>query len=1037
MRLGLTARAYALTSLIALVMLLAPGNRDAWAQAVCSNSPQSGERVECTEDQTSTSNIGIDLDGVDVDTSASSEHAVSASHAGSGNVMIDISSSGTGDSTTRSDLATTGNMANAIRGRHTGSSGNVDISVSNTDIVTGTSGGSTAADGIFAERGVDQDAIHPSTQPGDLLTSISSSTITVHGASSSSAILAQHRGSGKLEISLTDSTLTSTGYGVYGQSLGQCPESSGSSCYAKIDSGSGVTITAPYAIQLERNQQGSRTYLPTNGIIEVNGNTITAVNKGISNSTSGVRPGDATTTVTDTKITTSGASADAVFSQRSDTGDQTINLVCTDSPAAPCEIKTGGTLGFGIEALSHAGASGDIRINVQGDYAIDTESTGMISTQNPFTAAHGIVGHHKGTGDVHINAQDGSITTAGTLSYGIIGWQKASSSTGDINISTGTGNSITTTGPSGHGIVTYHVGTAATGRSMVTVGGSINVSGAGARGVQMGRLSGDAPGRVAGLDANGYRRQTVTVNGAITSAAEGVFLAGGGRVILGPSGSITSGSDIAILATGTVPAVADDPQTIGIDESMAAIAPKLRVDLNPGGAQMAGTGNWLAAALGGGWILNDGGGTAIYVNGEKLHDADTGVVANAVARNGAWDVTMQAQGVKVSDRSTDPWTFSARAAGVIADRDFNAEDFMEVAMVARCPAGMVGTPPNCTTPSPPPPPPPPPPDPGPPEPAPEPGSGSIPEFEPAEPAGPVLVETYAPRAALYEALPEFLLGLHTQAGALHSLRTPDLPVWMELSASTGEHDPARSTVGAHFDAEHLVVRAGGQILQGRHHRVRASVHHVSATADVSSPVRGGDLRARGKGLSLDAHYHHGNGSYATGRAAWTDYTLEASSDTVGRLVSGVEAERMDLRVETGHRLHWGAGVHWSPHLRLHHTRLSVERFTDAVGARVSFPQTERYRASLGLMADRTYGAAGGQGVLWGALHLEHAFRDTDTRATVSGETLEATPEQNRVHLSAGLLWEYGPWVLESALAWHRANADSQAYAARLNVGVRF
>ena len=55
---------------------------------------------------------------------------------------------------------------------------------------------------------------------------------------------------------------------------------------------------------------------------------------------------------------------------------------------------------------------------------------------------------------------------------------------------------------------------------------------------------------MAAIGADGYRQQTVTVNGAVTSAAEGVFLAGGGRVIIGSKGSILSGAGIAILATG-------------------------------------------------------------------------------------------------------------------------------------------------------------------------------------------------------------------------------------------------------------------------------------------------------------------------------------------------------------------------------------------------------------------------------------------------------------------------------------------------------
>ena len=45
--------------------------------------------------------------------------------------------------------------------------------------------------------------------------------------------------------------------------------------------------------------------------------------------------------------------------------------------------------------------------------------------------------------------------------------------------------------------------------------------------------------RVAALDAEGYyRKQTVTVNGSVMGEAAGVWLAGGGRVVIGPEGTI-------------------------------------------------------------------------------------------------------------------------------------------------------------------------------------------------------------------------------------------------------------------------------------------------------------------------------------------------------------------------------------------------------------------------------------------------------------------------------------------------------------------
>ena len=220
----------------------------------------------------------------------------------------------------------------------------------------------------------------------------------------------------------------------------------------------------------------------------------------------------------------------------------------------------------------------------------------------------------------------------------------------------------------------YHYGQADTRSIDITVGGTVTTEGADAQGVRVGAIDSGAPARMAALDDEGYRRQTVTVNNAISSQGEGIYLANGGRVIIGARGSIRSATGAAIRATGTVPAVEDDMNTLDVDEAMLAIPPKLRVDLNLGGRR-------IAQALGDGWhIINDGGETTIAMNNVVLHDGATGATGSTAA-NGAWNVRMLADGVTITDRThADPamWVVSDRAEGVIADRDFSAEDFTEI-----------------------------------------------------------------------------------------------------------------------------------------------------------------------------------------------------------------------------------------------------------------------------------------------------------------------------------------------------------------------
>ena len=144
-----------------------------------------------------------------------------------------------------------------------------------------------------------------------------------------------------------------------------------------------------------------------------------------------------------------------------------------------------------------------------------------------------------------------------------------------------------------------------------------------------------------------------------------------------------------------------------------------------------------------------------------LHDGETGVT-NSTAPNGAWNVRMRAEGVNVSDYSdADPanWTVSDPAAGVIAGRDFSAEDFNEARR-------------GSTTQPEPEPEPQPEPEPEP-QPEPEPEPQPEPELEPEpEQDIPRLFEEYAPRAALYETLPDLLLRLSAPRDAGKRLLSP-------------------------------------------------------------------------------------------------------------------------------------------------------------------------------------------------------------------------------------------------------------------------
>ena len=284
------------------------------------------------------------------------------------------------------------------------------------------------------------------------------------------------------------------------------------------------------------------------------------------------------------------------------------------------EITTRGFWGDAIYA-DHRGP-GMIDIDVE-DVTIETQNTAVDPTDN-MAISRGILAVHQGTGDVDVNVRGGSIRTRGPDSHGIDArnTNTGSDSASEVRVTT-RNTPITTWGERSHGIYARHFGSNAERAIAIDVGGDIHVIGTGASGVKVGSLNNDGEVMHAGgLDEDGYRKQTVTVNGRVIGNEAGVYLAGGGRVVIGPRGSVGAASGIAILATGDTPAAnMGDP----------AIKPRLRVDMNLDGRRVA-------QVIGNNWIMNDGGETTIAVNGVELHDGVDGVT-DRTAPNGAWNVT--------------------------------------------------------------------------------------------------------------------------------------------------------------------------------------------------------------------------------------------------------------------------------------------------------------------------------------------------------------------------------------------------------------
>ena len=578
---------------------------------------------------TGTGNINIKIEGGSVTTPALQDaHGVYGYHAGTGDIDIKILQVHA--------ITTEGNGAHGVYGLHFGTSniGNIGINVQDSAITTS----GTAAYGILGRHNGTGD-ISIKAEGGSVTTSgaaaravygwhegvgnidilVKDSTLTTSGVTplgdGSRAVFGLHRGTrGNLGIGVQDSTIMASGFGIQADSL------SGTGNVNIEVKGSAVTSSGDAIYGLLRGDDG-------NIDIKVLGDsTITASGRGIRVDNRGT--GDINIEVKDSTVKSSGHAIDGNFSGVGD-----LSIVVQGSTVA--------TSGLGRGINSERVSTGDIRMDVRnsiitatregihglhwgvGNLDIDVQGSTVTASGNNSA----VYGSHQGAGHLRINVKDSTLKALGTGSgaRGILGWRRGD---GSLNIDV-RGSTVTTMQAKAHGIHGYHWGTG----SHVNIdlqGGSVHASGPDAHGIKAGELFGSVS--YAWRDGEGYSRQTVTVNGAVRGGsgdAAGVYLAGGGRVVVGPNGRVGAASGIAIRAVGR-----------GSDGLPSPLSVDFRLDGNP-----------MQEALGSGRIVNNDGSTELRINGVRLYDSAEGVTDRWTA-NGAWDVrtrAAEAGGIKVTE----------------------------------------------------------------------------------------------------------------------------------------------------------------------------------------------------------------------------------------------------------------------------------------------------------------------------------------------------------------------------------------------------
>ncbi len=516
----------------------------------------------------------------------------------------------------------------------------------------------------------------------------------------------------------------------------------------------------------------------------------------------------------------------------------------------------------------------------------------------------------------------------------------------------------------------------------------------------------------AGAGVGNFVAQSVSIDGEVRGGAgAGVYMKGGGRLTIGATGRVGATSGVGVLADGpgdfhaaVAGMVTGDIRGVGAGNHTVTVSPggevtgtihlaasTVTVDgtvgavrLDRGGMVTVGRGGVIRGA--GGTAIRAGGGALLVdlnLNGRPFSGAAGGGV---IIHNAGGKTTLLVNGVKLHDAETG-------GTGAEAPNGPRVVSLL-------------------------------------------PGAGDDGIFTIGE-----IIDVFAPRAGLYEALPGLLHRM--ESGRAREARTTaeGSPVWVRLSGMEGSRGARRSTSSAKYDFASFGAEAGLAVsfpwtsgLAGS-----VSVRHQRGEAEVSLPDDRGEVDLAGVGLGAGLSWRGGDGWYLRGEFSVMDYDADLTSKKWGRLRSGVGAGVRVLDVEAGRRLAPGERFALTPRAWLTRSRISMEGFTDALGARFSLVRGNRLTGGFGAAAEsaRPLAVGGGSLALRGSLDLETVLSGEKTSVEVSGERLHARAEKTRLLLGMGARWRAGRFSLDADLSASGPGSGEKTYGGRLSLGVRF
>ena len=311
-------------------------------------------------------------------------------------------------------------------------------------------------------------------------------------------------------------------------------------------------------------------------------------------------------------------------------------------------------------------------------------------------------------------------------------------------------------------------------------------------------------------------------------------------------------------------------------------------------------------------------------------------------------------------------------------------------------------------------------------------------------------EAWDQRCQLYEALPSMLLAMNAlPAWAERSSASRGANGgWAHVETERGKWEAKKAatepTAGKlAYDHRRSVGRGGVDFLVGENGRVGVSMHALEGKAEMSGV---GEVELSGMGGGFSAAWWFGD-LYVDAQGAVTLYDVDVESYTHGKLLKkDVHGAGYGLSVGVGRRTSVG-GLLVTPRAGLEWSKVELDDFEDmevfgGPRAPVSVEDAGSVKGRVGLMVESEVGMGAVSGRLFGSVDVEQEFSnetevkiDHVVRKTVVQKT-EAWPTGVRVGL--GGEFDVGEAVVVRATAGYRTSGSgTSGYGGGLEVRVRF